>query len=77
MNFAVQDGVQGLLPAYRGTVHALRSMVAEEGWRSLYGGLTPALIGAGIVVDQTVSGEHLALSQQLNLAKEDKALADD
>jgi len=44
----VQDGVQGILPAYRGTVHALKSILADEGWRSLYNGLTPALIGAGV-----------------------------
>ena len=34
---AVQDG-SGLLPAYRGTLHALRSILREEGWRALYSG---------------------------------------
>lgn len=46
-NPAVQDGIQGVLPAYRGTVHAVRCILAEEGWQSLYKGLSPALLGAG------------------------------
>jgi hypothetical protein len=34
---AVQDGA-GLLPAYRGTLDALRQIVRQEGWRALYSG---------------------------------------
>jgi solute carrier family 25 (mitochondrial folate transporter), member 32 len=44
---AVQDGVRGALPLYRGVADAVGSIVRQEGWRSLYAGLTPALIGAG------------------------------
>ena len=47
---AVQDGAaRGALPLYRGTRDAVRCMIQQEGWRSLYGGLSPALLGAGIV----------------------------
>ena len=45
---AVQDGIPGPLSAYRGTVHALKSIVKEEGWRALYSGLGPGLLGAGM-----------------------------
>ena len=46
---AVQDGAaRGALPLYRGTVDAVRVMIQQEGWRSLYGGLSPALLGAGM-----------------------------
>ena len=44
---AVQDGIAGVLPAYRGTVHAVKSIIREEGWRALYAGLSPALLGSG------------------------------
>lgn len=43
-----QDGVRGQLPVYRGAADALRQMWRVEGWRSLYAGLTPALVGAGV-----------------------------
>ena len=45
--FAVQDGVRGTLPLYRGVTDAVGSIVRHEGWRSLYAGLSPALLGAG------------------------------
>lgn len=44
---AAQDGLQNVLPSYRGTVHAIRSIVQQEGWQALYAGLSPALLGAG------------------------------
>lgn len=43
----MQDGVRGALPLYRGVSDAVTSIVRQEGWRSLYAGLTPALVGAG------------------------------
>lgn len=43
-----QDGVRGVLPVYRGVGDALRCILRDEGWRSLYAGLTPALVGAGV-----------------------------
>lgn len=44
---AVQDGVRGSLPLYQGVRDAARTILRDEGWRSLYAGLSPALIGAG------------------------------
>ncbi|KAK9808587.1 hypothetical protein WJX72_000133 [[Myrmecia] bisecta] len=44
----VQDGIKGVLPAYRGTRDALRCILQEEGPRALYSGLSPALLGAGL-----------------------------
>ena len=54
---AVQDGVQNILPAYRGTVHAIKSIIAEEGWRALYSGLSPALFGAGELRSPCISAK--------------------
>ena len=34
--------------AYSGVWDGLRSIRASEGWRALYRGLTPALVGSGI-----------------------------
>lgn len=34
----VQDGVKGALPLYRGTLHAARSIIQEEGCLALYAG---------------------------------------
>lgn len=36
------------LPQYRGTVHALRTIVRVEGWRGLYSGLLPSAIGSSV-----------------------------
>ena len=44
----MQDGIAGVLPAYRGTVDAIRCIIRDEGKRALYAGLFPALIGSGI-----------------------------
>eukprot|EP00882_Tetradesmus_deserticola_P015449 GHRQ01016462.1.p1 GENE.GHRQ01016462.1~~GHRQ01016462.1.p1 ORF type:complete len:132 (+),score=46.77 GHRQ01016462.1:749-1144(+) len=42
----VQDGLPGALPAYRGTVDAVRTIVAREGVLGLYAGLAPSLLGS-------------------------------
>ncbi|WIA37881.1 hypothetical protein OEZ86_014728 [Tetradesmus obliquus] len=56
----VQDGLPGALPAYRGTVDAVRTIVAREGWLGLYAGLAPSLLGS------TVSwGAYLYLYERL------------
>ncbi|KAF6251347.1 mitochondrial carrier domain-containing protein [Scenedesmus sp. NREL 46B-D3] len=56
----VQDGLPGALPAYRGTVDAVRTIVAREGWLGLYAGLTPSMLGS------TVSwGAYLYLYERL------------
>ena len=44
---AVQDGVAGALPTYFGTRDALVRIFQDEGWRALYAGIAPALLGAG------------------------------
>ncbi|KAL0048960.1 hypothetical protein WJX82_003336 [Trebouxia sp. C0006] len=54
----VQDGIPGPLSAYRGTVHALNSIVKEEGWRALYSGLGPGLLGAGVLRDKSNLGPY-------------------
>lgn len=42
----VQDGLPGQLPMYKGTVDAVKTILRTEGWRGLYAGLTPSLIGS-------------------------------
>lgn len=63
-SFTVQDGVPGPLSAYRGTVHALRSIVKEEGWRALYSGLAPGLLGAGQLLLQQINTHSIASCQE-------------
>lgn len=43
---AVQDGMPGQLPMYKGTLDAVKTIVRTEGWRGLYAGLTPSIIGS-------------------------------
>lgn len=47
MACAVQDGAGPAAQRYRGPVHAVRKILAQEGWRAFYKGLTPAIIGSG------------------------------
>ncbi|GAQ81348.1 mitochondrial substrate carrier protein [Klebsormidium nitens] len=44
----VQDGAGLQIPKYRGTFHAFRSILQNEGGRALYGGLGPAILGSSI-----------------------------
>ncbi|XP_075868838.1 solute carrier family 25 member 32-like [Nelusetta ayraudi] len=46
IRFAVSDGLE-LRPKYRGLVHCMKSVWAEEGLRGLYQGVTPNVWGAG------------------------------
>ncbi|EFJ46769.1 mitochondrial substrate carrier, partial [Volvox carteri f. nagariensis] len=41
----VQDGASLALQQYKNALDAARSVLTQEGWRSFYRGLTPALIG--------------------------------
>ena len=43
--FHVQEHGNRRLPHYAGLVDALRKIVRIEGWRGLYGGLTPNIVG--------------------------------
>lgn len=47
MACAVQDGAGPAAQRYRGPVHAVRKIMAQEGWRAFYKGLAPAIIGSG------------------------------
>ena len=39
----------GALPTYFGTRDALVRIFQDEGWRALYAGIAPALLGAGAI----------------------------
>lgn len=60
---AVQDGA-GLLPAYRGTVDALRQIVRQEGWQALYSGAW----ARGQAARQAASQEHVMDRIQQHIA---------
>lgn len=68
---AVQDGVAGALPTYFGTRDALFRIFQDEGWRALYAGIAPALLGAGELCSslfQRRSGQslHALLAASIN-----------
>ncbi|GFR46333.1 hypothetical protein Agub_g7902 [Astrephomene gubernaculifera] len=44
----VQDGAALMGTQYKNAFDAARSLMAQEGWKSFYKGLTPALIGSGV-----------------------------
>lgn len=44
----VQDGAAGGLPVYRNTIDAVKHIFHNEGWKGLYSGITPALLGSGM-----------------------------
>ncbi len=50
--------MQSTLPSYRGTLDAVRTMVRQEGWRSLYAGLYPAMLGSCMCVVWHVGDTH-------------------
>ena len=44
----VQDGVDRRTAAYRGTVHAFRTVARQEGARGFYAGVVPAVVGSTV-----------------------------
>eukprot|EP00775_Hariotina_reticulata_P003272 gene3272-3549_t len=63
----VQDGMPGQLPMYKGTLDAVKTIVRTEGWRGLYAGLTPSIIGS------TISwGAYLYLYEQIKAWHRDR-----
>eukprot|EP00291_Cryptomonas_curvata_P013941 CAMPEP_0172205748 /NCGR_PEP_ID=MMETSP1050-20130122/32794_1 /TAXON_ID=233186 /ORGANISM="Cryptomonas curvata, Strain CCAP979/52" /LENGTH=126 /DNA_ID=CAMNT_0012884673 /DNA_START=29 /DNA_END=406 /DNA_ORIENTATION=+ len=46
--FQVHDGRTCTVPKYRNTLHAMISMNKTEGFRTLYSGFTPNLVGSAV-----------------------------
>jgi len=53
---AVQDGMPGQLPMYKGTLDAVKTIVRTEGWKGLYAGLTPSIIGSSELLLAAATG---------------------
>lgn len=47
IRFAVNDGRMNAIPKYNGIINAFRTIYTQEGFKGLYKGVTPNILGAG------------------------------